>query len=103
MQLIVAIGFFLLALGALVSFINFYLSFVRYPIHRFIGGSHENYKWVSGIPLLGSLMLWFSIPCLMAYPSLKWFAVVVSLFDTGGIHWFFASLFFHQFFRQHPD
>jgi hypothetical protein len=79
----------LYCVGALISGFNFYLSFIRYPLHQFRGGSRENLHRVSGIPVVGSLLLWMSV---FFFPhemkGLVWTALVVSLLDTGGIHWF---------------
>jgi hypothetical protein len=49
------------ALGTLITCVNFYCSFLRYPIYRWQGGTRANFRWVSGIPLFGSLFLW-SVP-----------------------------------------
>ncbi len=83
-----AIGACLFVLGALATATNFYLSFLRYPVHRLTGGNREDYHWVSGIPLFGSLFLWISAVCLRDFPAFSWAAIVLSAFDTAGLHWF---------------
>jgi hypothetical protein len=85
------VGMVLLALGAFVTLANVYLSFIRYPVHLALGGSRETYRWASGVPLVGSLLLWLSIPLLSSF-GLRWFAAALSLFDTGGIHWFVGTM-----------
>ncbi|WP_145431109.1 hypothetical protein [Lacipirellula limnantheis] len=85
------VGMVLFALGAFVTLANVYLSFIRYPVHLALGGTRETYRWVSGFPLVGSLFLWLSIP-LLSSVGLRWFAVALSLFDTGGIHWFVGTM-----------
>ena len=81
----------LFAAGAFVTVMNAYLSFIRYPVHLALGGTRETYRWVSGFPLVGSLFLWLSI-LLLSSVALKWFAAALSLFDTGGIHWFVGTM-----------
>lgn len=78
----------LLILGALISTINVYTSFIRYPLHRLRGRSAESFKFVSGYPLFGSLFLWIAAPFLWNNPALFWPIIALSLLDTGGIHWF---------------
>ena len=84
-------GIILLVLGAFITLANVYLSFVRYPMHLALGGTRETYRWVSCFPLVGSLFLWLSIP-LLSSVGLRWFAAALSLFDTGGIHWFVGTM-----------
>jgi hypothetical protein len=45
------VAFAVFALGAFICLLNFYLSFVRYPLHRWRGLPKESYQWVSGFPL----------------------------------------------------
>jgi hypothetical protein len=82
------IGCTFLALGTVVASINFYTSFVRYPLHRWRGGSRADFRWISGFPLVGSLFLWLAVLCLTSQPTLMWTAIIIFLFDTGGPHWF---------------
>lgn len=85
------IGIVLVALGAFLTLANVYFSFLRYPIHLARGGTVETYRWVSGIPIFGSLFLWISIG-LLPSTGLKWTAGILSIFDTGGIHWFIGIM-----------
>jgi hypothetical protein len=85
------VGLILFALGALVTVMNVYLSFIRYPVHLALGGTRETFRWVSGIPLIGSVFLWLSFP-LLSSVGLRWFAAALSVFDTGGIHWFVGMM-----------
>lgn len=80
-------GYSLFAIGGLISITNFYLSCLRYPIHRLVRGKEVEYKWISGIPLLGIL----SVIGLLHFPRSLWTSVLAFLFllcDTGGIQWF---------------
>ena len=85
------VGFILFAVGAFVTVMNAYLSFIRYPVHLALGGTRETFRWVSGIPLIGSVCLWISIP-LLSSVWLKWCAAALSIFDAGGIHWFLGTM-----------
>lgn len=82
-------------LGALVTLCNFYLSFVRYPVHRLRGGTRENYRWISGLPLFGSALLWLAAG-LTNSATLMWSSLILSLFDTGGLHWFIATMLWYE-------
>lgn len=84
-----AAGIILLSVGGCITLINVYLSVLRYPLHRARDGG--SYRWVSGIPVLGSLLLWISIG-LLPSPALRWIAGIVSVMDTGGIHWFIGTM-----------
>jgi hypothetical protein len=88
------IGFalLLLSLGTFITCINFYLSFIHYPIHRLRGRPREVYRFVSGIPELGSGLLWIAALLLTDHPPLMWAAISISLFDTGGLHWFLGTM-----------
>lgn len=85
------VGYILFGLGGFFTALNFYLCFLRFPLHRAFGGTRESYQWASGIPLLGSLLLWISIPFLPSAPWM-WLAAGLSLLDTGGIHWFASTM-----------
>ena len=85
----IAVAFVLqgsLVLGGAVAVLNFYLSFARYYVYRWFGWE---YRWVSGLPLLGSLLL---VPAGLSFGltgayRLLIAAVVLILLDTGGVFW----------------
>ena len=87
----------MLVAGSMIATVNFWLSFIR-PLSRRI--SDGPVKSVSGIPLFGSLLLWAA--AWMFYPSsdLAWWALSISLIDTGGPHWFLGTLFYHSYIRK---
>ncbi|MEK6702304.1 MAG: hypothetical protein AABZ53_08575 [Planctomycetota bacterium] len=93
------VGVILFAFGAFVTLTNVYLSFIRYPIHLARGGTRETYRWVSGVPIVGSLFLWISMG-LLASTGLKWLAGILSIFDTGGIHWFIGTMWWTGAWRE---
>ena len=94
------ISYILFGLGSFFCVLNFYLSFLRYPIYRLSGGDKKEYKWVSGAPLLGSLFVGFS---LLPHYETKWMLILglaLILIDTGGPHWFLASMVYYEVFRK---
>src|SRR5436190_7076625 len=88
------LGLALLAVGGLVSGVNFYTSFVRYPLHRWRGGTREDFRWVSGFPIVGIVCLLFAAACLSGYPVLMWTALVLALLDTSGPQWLAVNLIY---------
>ena len=82
-------AYLLFVVGAFVSLLNFYLSFIRYMICRW---QHQEYNHVSGFPLVGSPLLVVSFFCFPSEHAVRWAALIVALFDTGGIHWFCYSM-----------
>jgi hypothetical protein len=85
----------LLGLGGFICCMNLYLSVVRYSIHRLRGGTRANYKYVSGFALLGSLLVALSLLKFYSHPVLLTIAIILILIDTGGLHWFLGSMFYH--------
>lgn len=81
-------------LGTPICLLNFYLSFVRYPLGRALGYPPESIRNISGIPLLGSALVGLSLIGLSANPYTNWLDIVVIVMDTGGIHWFVVMMAF---------
>src|SRR5262245_2419557 len=88
------LAYILFALGAFLSLLNFHLSVVRPVIHRLRG---RDSRFVSGFPLVGSLLLVGSFFLFPAGHVLRPVALVVALFDTGGIHWFCIMMVYDYF------
>ena len=83
--------------GGLVSVLNFYLSFVRVPLCRWLGW---DWRWVSGFPVIGSLLLaWFATLHLSS-PGWFWTSVALAAVDTGGLHWFLAVVLWAEVARR---
>lgn len=86
----------LFGIGAAVCLVNFYLSCLRYPLHRLLGRAPDSYRWVSGFPVVESLLVvlawrfWLRSEGSLALDVTAW---MLALIDTGGIHWFAAILF----------
>ena len=81
-------------LGGLLCLSNFYLSFLRYPLHKLRGGTKETYRWNSGIPLFGSGMVALSLLRLGPIHSIPAAAIMLIAIDTGGIHWFIGTMIY---------
>jgi hypothetical protein len=83
------LGYATFALGAFLSLLNFYFSFVRVPMLRACGRST---RFVSGFPLIGSSLLVATAAILWGTRPLVLSALVIAALDTGGIHWFLGVL-----------
>ena len=75
-------------LGAFVCLLNFYLSFLRYHVHRLRRLTPQSYRWVSGLPMIGSLLVGLSLFGLHSRPVLVALAIASILIDTAGPVWF---------------
>ena len=72
--------YFSITIGVLFSVLNFYLSFIE---------SKENRA--SGIPLLGSLILFITL--FFVDNGYSFYIIIIfMLIDTGGIHWFIGII-----------
>jgi hypothetical protein len=94
MGVIRAAQFAALGFGCAVCALNFYLSFVRYA-NFYIAGPTSEYRFVSGIPLTGSLV---ALACFVCFrlPHWAWLiGIICALADTGGIHWFLGTMLWH--------
>ncbi len=88
------LAYCLFAVGAFVSILNFHLSFIRPLICRL---RRQQYRFVSGFPLVGSLLLIVSFFCFPRDHSVRWATLIIALFDTGGIHWFCGMMVYDAF------
>ncbi|HEY7314040.1 MAG TPA: hypothetical protein VH643_32115 [Gemmataceae bacterium] len=86
------LGYTLFTVGALVSALNFYLSVLRYPLFRVFGWE---YRWISGVPLIGSLLLAAASLLFWGLPLWFWVCLGMAVVDTGGPHWFVGSILWH--------
>ena len=83
--------YLLLGFGCFLSLLNFYLSFLRYPVFRLRGGETADYRWMSGYPLVGSILVLVCLPFVFDNAWLFWFGAICSTLDTGGLHWFLVG------------
>jgi hypothetical protein len=86
-------AFILIGLGLLATGFNLYVSVVRFAVHRLLHRD-KPYKWVSGIPIFGSLFLWIASVLLWCLGLRHWATgvLVVSFSDTGGLLWCWYSM-----------
>jgi hypothetical protein len=80
------------AFGGLLCLMNFSLP-VRYYYRRWKGLPEERY--VSSIPLLGSLCVFLTLRALDVIPAVKVIGWMLIAIDVGGIHWMMFSLAFY--------
>jgi hypothetical protein len=86
------IGYLAFALGALVSVLNFYLSWIRMPLLRAFGRTP---KRMSGFPFVGSLLLLIALILFWDNRPLALTAALLALIDTGGPHWYLGGQLWH--------
>jgi len=90
----------LLVLGGFICCLNFYLSYIKYPFYKLRGGKKGNYKWISGVPLAGSLLVAVAMIGFRDNTWVLWVAAVLILIDTGGIHWFVGTMLYHAVLKK---
>ncbi len=81
--------------GGMICLWNFYLAFLRYPLFRFTGGQRADYRWDSGLPLIGSAIVAVAALCSLGDPWLLWPAIGLIVIDTGGLHWAIGVITYH--------
>ena len=84
-----------LVVGGVLCLLNFYLSWVRYPLHRLRRRSKESYHSASGAPLVGSLLVALSMLGLRSVTAVVPVAIALIVIDTGGIHWLLGGQIYH--------
>ncbi len=89
-----ALAYVSLIVGGFSCALNFYLSFLRYPLHKLRRGSDVEYRWASGIPVVGSVLVLMSLASLHLETWLLYTALTLMLVDTGGIHWFLGAMLY---------
>lgn len=77
--------------AALLGAVNFHLSFVRPFLFRRRRGSVEQYRHVSGLPLIGTLAVLAGGLLGFGAVVTALLGVAVMLVDTGGSFWFLLS------------
>ncbi|MEM7154096.1 MAG: hypothetical protein AAF799_14700 [Myxococcota bacterium] len=96
-------GYGLIALGGLISLLNLYLWFLRPWLLRRLHQTEEAQRHISGIPMLGMLVL----PGLYLCPPSTLTSALVLLFvslDTGNLAWFvWATWNDDSLWAQKPD
>lgn len=83
----VAMGGVLATIAVLIGCLNLYLAYLRPWRYRRQRGSLEGYRYVSGLPLVGTL---FQVAgCLIAFgsPTVGFIGGLAGLLDVGGVPW----------------
>ncbi len=83
--------YLLFGFGLFVTGLNVHTSWVRPYVYKALHGNLEGYKFISGIPMLGSLAAFVALwHCGNSWTTI---AVVISILvlDTGGIPWFIIA------------
>lgn len=78
--------FFILA--GLIAPFNLYLSFVRPWLYRWKHKSMEGYRFISGIPGVGTILVVVGILAEFQYMPSAIIGLVITIFDCGGLPWF---------------
>jgi hypothetical protein len=94
------IAYILFCLGGLISVMNFYLSFLRYPLFRLMHGTRKEYKWDSGCPMFGSAFVALSLIGLHGVTWLLVLGIALIAIDTGGFHWFLGIQFYYEVLKR---
>jgi hypothetical protein len=76
----------LLGLSVVIAVTNFYLSWLRYPLYRLLGGSRAEYRFVSGLPMVGSIAAFIAL-VLDNRTAFAWVALAALGVETGGLLW----------------
>ncbi len=85
------VGGVFIVLGVFVASLNFYLSFLRIPIHRKLYPNEPDPKFISGIPIVGVIAL-FGVMLVNRSLPLILIVLISLLLDTGGIQWFVIAI-----------
>ena len=80
------IGYIGITLGGCLYLLNFYLSFLRYPLNIWAGGTKEKHRHVSIVPLLGSVFVALALIRLHEKTWVLILGILLILLDTGGFH-----------------
>ena len=81
--------------GGFICTLNFYLSWIRYPLFR-ISGERTDYRHISGLPILGSVLV---VGSLVIFQTPHWAIIagaILAALDSGGIHWFIGIMVWHH-------
>jgi hypothetical protein len=93
-------GAICMALAALIACTNFYLSFVR-PFYFWL--KKKSCKFDSGLPGIGTIFLIIGALLLPTNSYLAGLAVLIVLFDTGGLPWFVGVMIYRSIFPLKPN
>jgi hypothetical protein len=84
-------GLYIVLLSSAVGVFNFCLSWVRPLLYRLLHGSWEGYHFVSGVPIVGTLIVVVGVLLSFGHVVTASLGLLVLLIDTGGLPWFLAA------------
>jgi hypothetical protein len=90
---IVYVAYPLFLFGTGIACLNFYLSFLAESLHAWWG---KDYRYVSGIPLFGSIAIASAILLLWNNAVVFWLGILFIAIDTGGLHWYPIAVALHM-------
>lgn len=82
------LGLILAAAACLVGALNFNLRFVRPLLHKSRHGSLEGYRFVSGLPVVATLVQVSGCVAAFGSPTVGFLGIVSCLIDADGLSWF---------------
>ncbi len=85
--LVLTVGMVLIGLALFVTACNLYFSFIRPLLFQ----NRPNYHWVSGIPVIGSLLIVAGVLVGFGGVLPATLGIVAFLLDTGGALWFLIA------------
>jgi hypothetical protein len=81
-------GIVFAGLGVAIGGLNLYLSFIRPRLYQFKQGSMQGYRFVSGVPIVGTIfVLMGGINGFGSLP-IALLGIIAMVIDTGGCLWF---------------
>lgn len=89
------VGCLMLAVTALVAGVNFYLCWLRYPLHQWRG--RQPPQFVSGIPVIGTGFLVVALALLWDQQWIIPVAAALGLVDPCGLPWVTVILLWQMF------
>lgn len=89
------LGVLFIVVAALISATNLYLAFIRPWLYRLKHGNFENYKYISGIPIIGEIFVVMAALYLPSSPITGALLLFVYFSNVGAIPCFFVQLLRH--------
>lgn len=78
-------AYILLTIAGVITAYNFYLSWIRYPLHQVLRAG-ESFRFVSGLPMIGFVLLCLATLAFInaaGVPPYK-MIIILAILDTGG-------------------
>ena len=85
-----------------IALLNQWLSFGRPMLHRLRHGSLDDYRFASGIPLIGSVLAAMAVVAGFGTLAASCISLASVVLDTGGLPWFLVSIWRHDIKPEKP-